>query len=76
MPIAHLVVDFTDATATLRFESNTEKRNGEKWAVDIELVEVEVWGRKYDKTEFGGEFGKAAWAHFEAMHENIGDWYT
>ena len=76
MPIAHLIVDFTDTTATLRFESKTGNSGGDLAEFDIELVEVEVWGRKYDKTEFGGEFGKAAWAHFEAMHENIGDWYS
>jgi len=74
MATAYLTVDFTDVTAELRFESNTEKRNGETWATDIELVEVKVFGRQHDKDEFIREFTAPVWDSFEAKHVDIGDW--
>lgn len=74
MATAYLNAEFSDVTAVLRFESKTETRNGEKWATDIELVEIEVFGNKHGREEFGREFGPASWDHFEAMHADISDW--
>ena len=74
MATAYLKAEFSDVTATLRFESDTETRNGERWATDIELIEVEVFGRKYARDEFVREFTEPVWNHFEVMRVDISDW--
>lgn len=59
---------------TLRFESTTVKRNGEKWATDIELVEVKLNGESFDREGYVHTYSAELWDHLEARHTDISDW--
>jgi len=74
MATAFITIENHFGEITLRFESKTEKRNGEKWATDIELVEVELNGEIFDSEAYARTYSAELWDHLEARHTDISDW--